>query len=167
MVSKERRQYSNQVGDLTAQRFVEACEAIGYSCEKSDRNTDIYDHIDYFVTRLNDETSVDVKGGNHPNTIWVEFKNVNGDAGWLYGKAQYIAFDMPELGGFVMVRTSELARLSEKIVEPVFVTKQEATRKWYQRAGRQDIISRLELQDLEKLVSFKILKYANPQAAKW
>ena len=134
---------------------------------KSDRDTDIYDHIDYFVARINDETSVDVKGGNHPSTIWVEFKNVHGNEGWLYGKAEYIAFDMPELGGFVMVGRRELARLSEKIVEPVFVTKQEATRKYYQRAGRQDVISRLELDDIKKLVSFKILKYANPRSEGW
>lgn len=167
MISKERRQYSNQVGDLTAQRFVDACNAIGYTCMKSDRDTDIYDHIDYFVARVNDETSVDVKGGNHPSVIWVEFQNVNGDKGWLYGKAEYIAFDMPELGGFVMVGRKELARLSEKIVEPTFVTKQEATRKYYQRAGRQDIISRLELEDLQKLVSFKILKYAHPRSEGW
>jgi hypothetical protein len=104
-----------------------------------------------------------VKGGNHPNTIWVEFKNVNGDAGWMYGKAEYIAFDMPEMGGFVMVRTNELRNLCEAIVEPVFVTKQEATRKFYQRDGRQDVISRLELQDLQTLVSFKVLNYANPE----
>jgi len=167
MVSNERRQYSNQIGDITAQRFVEACQAIGYSCEKSDRNTDIYDHIDYFVTRINGKTSVDVKGGNHPDTIWVEFKNVNGDAGWMYGKAEFIAFDMPELGGFVMVRTSELRTLCEKIVEPVFVTKQEATRKFYQRAGRQDVISRLQLADIKSLKSFKLLNYAHPRTEGW
>jgi len=57
--------------------------------------------------------------------------------------------------------------LSEQIVEPVFVTKQEATRKYYQREGRQDVISRLELTDLQRLVSFKVLHYANPQTAKW
>lgn len=167
MISNERRVYSNQVGDLTAQRFVDACEAIGYTCEKSDRNTDIYDHIDYFVTRLNGTTSVDVKGGNHPNTIWVEFKNVHGNNGWLYGKAEYIAFDMPELGGFVMVGRKELARRCEQIVDPTFVTKQEATRKYYQRAGRQDVISRLELPDIQNLVSFKVLKYANPRTEGW
>jgi hypothetical protein len=167
MISKDRRNYSVQVGDMTEKRFVEACEAIGYSCEKSDRNTDIYDHIDYFVTRLNGTTSVDVKGGNHPNNIWVEFKNVRGDAGWLYGKAEYIAFDMPEVGGFVMVSRKQLADLCEQIVEPVFSTKENATRRWYQREGRQDIISRLELADVERLVSFKVLKYANPKASVW
>jgi len=97
----------------------------------------------------------------------VEFKNVKGDNGWMYGKAEYIAFDMPEVGGFVMVRTQELARLCEKIVEPVFVTKQEATRKYYQREGRQDVISRLELQDIQRLISFKVLNYAEPQGSKW
>ena len=167
MISKERRDYSAQVGNMTEKRFVEACEAIGYACEKTDRNTDIYDHIDYFVTRLNGTTSVDVKGGNHPNTIWVEFKNVRGDAGWLYGKAEYIAFDMPELGGFVMVSRKQLVELCEEIVEPEFTTKENATRRWYQRDGRQDIISRLELADVERLVSFKVLKYANPKASVW
>jgi hypothetical protein len=85
----------------------------------------------------------------------------------MYGKAEYIAFDMPEVGGFVMVRTNELRNLCEKIVEPVFGTKQDATRKWYQREGRKDIISRLELQDLQQLVSFKVLNYANPETSKW
>jgi hypothetical protein len=85
----------------------------------------------------------------------------------MYGKAEYIAFDMPEVGGFVMVRTNELRNLCEAIVEPIFVTKQEATRKFYQRDGRQDVISRLELQDLQTLVSFKVLNYANPKASKW
>lgn len=167
MISRERRDYSAQVGNMTEKRFVEACEAIGYACEKTDRNTDIYDHIDYFVTRLNGTTSVDVKGGNHPNTIWVEFKNVRGDAGWLYGKAEYIAFDMPELGGFVMVSRKQLVELCEEIVEPKFTTKENATRRWYQRDGRQDIISRLELADVERLVSFKVLKYANPKTTVW
>jgi len=119
-VSNERRQYSNQVGDITAKRFVEACEAIGYSCEKSDRNTDIYDHIDYFVTRLNDETSVDVKGGNHPNTIWVEVKKVNGEKAAAY----YERVD-PETG--------EIFHL-----EPEFMlcsTRPGIGRRWYERFG--------------------------------
>ena len=34
--------------------------------------------------------------------IWCEFKNVAGDPGWMYGKADIIAFDMPEGVGLVL-----------------------------------------------------------------
>ena len=161
-LSEERRAYSNKVGSDTENMFVKACEAFGYICKKSDDNTDMYSHIDFFITRTDGSlTSVDVKGGNHPNTIWVEFKNVSGSDGWLYGQAEFIAFDMPELEGFVMVKRKELVDNCEKIVEKVFVTKQEATRKLYQRDGRKDVISRIHLTDLLKFESYKLICYNN------
>ena len=158
-VSQERRQYSLNVGNDAEKRFVASCEKVGYKCEKSDEGVDIYEHIDFWVDRIENKTSVDVKGGNHPKVIWVEFNNVNGENGWIYGSAEYIAFDMPELEGFVMVTRTELLRHCDKVVEKVFVSKEEATRKLYQRKGRKDVISRLELFDLQGLNSYKILKY--------
>ena len=165
-VSEERRIYSNKVGSDTENMFVQACEAFGYKCEKTDTQTDIYLHIDYYINRTDGSaTSVDVKGGNYLNTIWVEFKNVCGSDGWVYGDAEFIAFDMPELFGFVMVKRKELVEHCEKIVEKVFVPKYQATRKLYQRAGRKDVISRLEITDLQEINSYKIIKYAVSQNA--
>ena len=162
MVNQERRDYSNKVGSQTEKMFEDACSEIGYQCRKTDAQTDMYEHIDYFITRDNQtETSVDVKGGNHPNCIWVEFKNVNGYDGWLYGKAQYIAFDMPEEQGFVVVSRVQLLEYCDEVIEKIFVDKKNATRKLYTRAdyGRKDVISRLELQDLKKLSTYKLVKY--------
>lgn len=160
-VNKDRKDYSDKIGSETQNNFVKACESVGYVCSKSTELVDIKEHIDYYITRKNNtKTSVDVKGGNHPKVIWVEFNNVNGEKGWLYGKAELIAFDMPELSGFVIVETKELQEVCDIIVEKVFVTKQEATRKLYQRNGRRDVISRLELTDIMKLKSYKLLKYA-------
>lgn len=160
VLNDNKKDHSNKVGLDTQDMFVMACQSVGYTCEKSSNNVDLYDHIDYFVKRTNNTiTSVDVKGGNHPTIIWIEFKNVAGYAGWLYGKAEMIAFDMPELNGFVIVERKELADLCEEIVEKVFVPKTEATRKLYSRKGRKDVISRLHLTDLMKLKSYRLLKY--------
>jgi len=164
-VSQKRRQYSNQQGNEAVRRFIDACGAIGYSVKKSTREEDIYDHIDFWVLRKNHYgesklSGVDVKGCNHPECIWVEFKNVNGNKGWMYGKADFIAFDIPEIGGFAVVLRSQLAEYAELVVEETFVSKEEATRKLYQRAGRQDVISRLHLEDLQKIKSYKVLLYA-------
>ena len=71
----------------------------------------MHSHIDYWLAMNPDgkKWGVDVKGNNLPDEIWVEFKNVRGNDGWLYGGATIIAFDMPEEGGFSIVDREELA----------------------------------------------------------
>ena len=159
-VSNERWDYSWKEGTRIEKKFVTACTGKGYEIKKSTKEEDINLHIDFYVNRKTKPTvSVDVKGGNHPNVIWVEFKNVRGKKGWLYGEADWIAFDIPEIKGFAMVLREELTDLAEQIVEPVFVSKNEADRKLYQRKNRKDVISRLWLQDIKCCPSYNILKY--------
>lgn len=158
-VSPERKEYSRILGEQTDARFIAACEAIGYQCAKSNDYNDIYNHIDYYIKRQTDIVSVDVKGNNHPLVIWVEFQNVNGDKGWLHGKADYIAFDSPQLRAFIMVSRQELLDICLKIVHPVFVDRSQALRKYYRRTGRNDILSMIEFTDICDMQSFKILKY--------
>lgn len=162
MISNHRRQYSNHIGKTTEKLFVSACEQFGYCCEKTNEYIDIHQHIDYFIKRTNGtQTSVDVKGGNHPNLIWVEFKNVLGEKGWMYGEAEKIAFDMPEINGFILVDRIELLDYCKQTIQPIFVSKLEATRKLYQRENRKDVISRLTIEDLKTLKSYKVINYAN------
>lgn len=159
IISNNRKEYSDNIGKKSEQLFVQACNKIGYKCIKTDKNTDIYDHIDFYVERPDGTTSVDVKGNNTINCIWVEFKNVKGNDGWLYGKSKYIAFDMPELNGFVLVNRNELKNRCEDIVENVFVSKSEAFKKLYTRLGRMDVISQIRLKDISDLKSYKIINY--------
>lgn len=159
MISDNRREHSNNIGTKAEQLFVSACSKIGYKCIKTDKNTDIYDHIDFYIERPNGTTSVDVKGNNTIDSIWIEFKNVKGNDGWLYGKAKYIAFDMPELNGFVLVSRNELRDRCENIVEKVFVSKSEAIKKLYTRFGRMDVISQIKLADISNLKSYRIINY--------
>jgi hypothetical protein len=162
MVSKERRNYSRQQGDLAEQRFVDACLSLRYEVKKATAQEDIYSHIDYWVKRSDAEWyGVDVKGNRHPQTIWVEFKNVRGDEGWLNGLAEFIAFDIAEEGGFIVIRRQELLEWCVENVGTEFVTKDKAHRNLYQRDGRQDVLTKLTLEDLKELKSFKLLRYAN------
>ena len=104
--------------------------------------------------------TVDVKGNNLPDEIWVEFKNVKGKDGWLYGGATIIAFDMPEEGGFAIVDRGELAFFCEKHVKNEKVThKRDAYLKRYTRKDRKDVISILKLHDLKSLTSYRVWKY--------
>jgi len=159
MIQKSRKDYSKKIGDDTEDLFVSACTKLGYACTKTNASTDMFDHIDFYIDRPSGRTSVDVKGKNTIDSIWVEFKNVKGKDGWLYGKAQYIAFDMPELNGFVMVGRNELKDRCEQIIEKVFVSKSEAIRKLYTRDGRMDVIAQIELNDIKDLKSYRLIKY--------
>lgn len=78
----------------------------GWNIKKSSDNVDMFDHIDYYVEIPNilDKSpyniSIDIKSAKkfminpflilENEWIWIEFKNVNGKEGWLYGKADYI-----------------------------------------------------------------------------
>lgn len=149
MLEKERIEYSEKIGKEAVSLFISACHAFGYKLVKTSDHTDIYDHIDYFITRPDgSQTSVDIKGGNKIDEIWVEFKNVQGYDGWVLGRAELIAFDMPEKKGFYIVKRKDLFSLSRSIVEKVFVQKNEAFRKLYRRKGRKDVITKIHLDNL-------------------
>ena len=61
---------------------------------------------------------------------------------------------------------THIQELIEMTVEEVFVHRDDAYLKLYQRDGRLDVITRIELSDLELLPTFKIINYApaHPQA---
>jgi hypothetical protein len=160
MVSKERYRDSWSKGKITEELFVLSCKSIGYTTVKTPSNVDIYKHIDFYITRPDGtKTSVDVKGGNNPNLIWIEFKNVHGNLGWMYGEAEFIAFEMKELGGFCMVDRKELLDVCKNIIEPVFTDKYNCYLKLYQRANRKDVLSKIYLSDIQNCKSYNLIKY--------
>lgn len=160
-VSNSRRRYSNATGRCAEVRFVRAARNKGLNVTKSNHTEDIHDHIDYWLALSSDKKwGVDVKGNNLPDEIWCEFKNVNGNPGWMYGGATIIAFDMPEEGGFAIVDREELAFFCEKHVSDEVVTdKRYAYLKKYTRKDREDVITILKLHDLKNLLSYRVWEY--------
>ena len=151
--SNERRKQSWKDGGVSASRYARVFKDI----RKSSRDEDIELHIDFW----HGKDGVDVKGNNLPDEIWVEFRNVHGQVGWMMGDAKWIAFEMCELGGFVRVEREEL--LDWCLCNVDFTTsviyKCDAYRKIYQRRNRKDKISMLVLSDLQELKSYEVIKY--------
>lgn len=78
---------------------------------------------------------------------WLEFKNVHGEQGWMYGKADFIAFETPD--GFIIVDRLKLVDYAELIMkdEPmIYPTKVDY--KFYQRYNRKDVILPIHTVDL-------------------
>jgi hypothetical protein len=159
VTSNSRRRYSNSTGRVAEVRFVRAAENLGIEVTKSSRQDDIYNHVDYWLTHDDKRCGVDVKGNNLPDEIWVELKNVQGNNGWLFGGAKIIAFDMPEEHGFSIVDRLELKEWVDQNVGKEVVEKKNAYRKLYQRKDRSDIITRLILEDIKSLNSYRVWKY--------
>ena len=161
-ISSNRRAYSSATGRMAEVRFVRAARNKGLLVTKATAKQDMHEHVDYWLAMNMDgrKWGVDVKGNNLPDEIWVEFNNVRGDDGWLYGGATIIAFDMPEEGGFSIVDREELAFFCEKHVRDEKVTnKRDAYLKKYTRKDRDDVISILKLHDIKSLMSYRVWEY--------
>lgn len=131
------------------------------------------EHIDFLIKNpiTNEVVTVDVKapksicrGGAINNQIlWVEFKNVIGKSGWLYGSNGYIAFHhsfhIPKYNSlyfgsnysdyFIVVKTDDFAKFCENICNKgIAKSAEDAMYKRYTRRGKKDEISMITMQDL-------------------
>jgi len=112
------------------------------------RDVNMFDHIDYEIRKNKKAFTVDVKAMKSMNrgetardeVTLVEFQNVKGNPGWLYGKATTIAFKMKDR--FLLVNRESLVDLCESLVDINLTPQKSTTDKdiyiTYQRDGRQD-----------------------------
>lgn len=165
------------------------CAEIGKSAEdlfelflkKSQKNyrpstiEEQYKHIDFIIYGKK-EIKVDVKGpkkvsryDTDPNSdlIWVEFKNVMGNAGWLYGENDLIAFYRESDSSFYVVKTPQLAQLCEKLCDNQIVQyASQALYHKYTRSGRKDVLSMIKFNDILTIPYSKIKVRRKCQEAK-
>jgi hypothetical protein len=88
--------------------------------------------------------------------IWIELINVHGNVGWLYGGADFIAFEQP--WEWLIVDRTQLAHLVSHIAvdTTIYPTKQKHKR--YRRKGRKDVIVPICLEDIEQIIKVRINK---------
>jgi len=146
--------------------FKGLAERRGYTVIQTSAASNIREHIDFILARDDepDKTAVDVKArkkvsrssnGYDDENVWIEFNNVRGNLGWLYGKADKIAFE--RAFDFVLVDRESLREYCEATVSPVLVkSTEEAIYKSFQREGRKDIISRVPMKDILHPYSFSV-----------
>jgi len=154
---------SVEMGLSAEKKFVQVMKGEGNTVGKSTKNQDMFEHWDYLI---NDLHRVEVKGrkkrkrhDSKPDDeiIYVEFSNVRGNDGWIYGKADYVAFERPE--GFLIVPRKKLVDLAENLVSSSF-TKYPTIYKSYRRRDRpEEHVGLIRYDDLltipHRLVKFK------------
>lgn len=156
-----------RMDNQACERFIRLAEAKSIKVEESSQKENIEDHIDYWLTKADGKkSSIDVKGlkksSRHGKLdwewLWIEYKNVQGNNGWLYGKQDLIAFECPNF--FLIVQRKELQELCEKIApfkpENVVTKPEDAKRKIYSRNGRSDVLTKISVHDIFEHIKYSI-----------
>lgn len=144
-------------------RFERVASKLGWIVTKVDPETDMKQHMDFVIAwgdpkNVAGETatySVDVKSRNtaeNGEETWIEIRNIAGGPGWLYGKADMIAFEQEDR--FILVERDKLRQWIEDNVEKDYVTlAHQALMKVYTRQGREDMITLVKTYHLKGLAT--------------
>lgn len=142
--------------DFAEQTFKKIALTKGFSVKDATRNQQL-SHIDFLLEDKDKKIyTFDVKARKKVNRtddstedslVWVEFKNVAGADGWLYGAADYIAFERES--DFLIINRLNLVTLCERVVQNKKVTSaKDALYAKYTRLGRKDEISLIKMEDI-------------------
>lgn len=147
-VSYKRYQQCKKDGDYYESLFKDKVISLGLRYNKATQKEDWYNHIDCYVN----DFGVDVKGNRHLETIWLEVKNVNGNKGWLQGKAFYIAMFIKELNAFSIYKRLDLLNHIKNNTKEYTEYKKEYN-KFYSRKkwGKKDILVKYRYNDIKHL----------------
>jgi hypothetical protein len=141
---------------------------LGGDVERSTQSEDRYDHIDFWWdSPKKGRIGIDVKGikrnsrgdeKQDDSIQWLELQGITGKPGWLYGKAEYIAFRT--FSKIIFVKREKLLSFALECVkgkETVYDTPKECyvpykRKKW----GRDDLSFKVNTSDLENIAEFCI-----------
>lgn len=154
-------------GMKVEEHFISLAEKNGYTCIRSTKSQDRYEHWDVRIIKNSVEEYVDIKGikeVNKHNYTWIELQNVAGENGWLYGdKLTSIVFERNDRFDFVDV---EMIRrlMDDKIVNKdglLFMKPKNLSEMLYykyRRLGRFDVVVLTPFKDLDKFITKTIYK---------
>lgn len=129
----------------------------------SSKKEDMYEHWDLKI-----ETKIDVKSLKkqaredimyNENFHWIELKNVRGKLSWLYGDADYFAFETEDY--WVVVEKKALQDFIESKCKGKLIGKLRDPYELYQREGREDVVVKVKTIDLIHICSKMIKKESN------
>jgi len=90
-----------ELGLQAENKFITYAKQRGWEVSNASFIEDTQKHVDFHLTKNGKNIRVDVKSEKKVNRsdtntqtdkIWIEYLNVNGNAGWLNGSATHIAF---------------------------------------------------------------------------
>lgn len=151
---------SLNLGDKAEETFILLAVKTGWKVSASSKEQNIDEHWDYLIEKEDQIFKVEVKAekrlqradeAQQEKFIWVEIRNVRGKVGWLFGKADLIAFEKEKTFFFVK-RLDLLAIINQKVNLVARVkSAKDALYKIYTREGRKDKVTLLPAQDIESI----------------
>lgn len=127
--------------------------------KKSTDEQDMYEHWDLELSVKVDVKSLKKQNREdvlyNENFHWVEIKNVNGETSWLYGKADYFAFETIDY--WVIVEKKNLQDFIEAKCKGKEIETSKDPYTLYRRPNRKDIIVKVKTIDLI-YISTKLIK---------
>lgn len=165
-MSNARNQYDTrdclERSESAEQQFARLAITRGYRVSASSARQDIDEHWDLLLVKPGETHRVDIKAMKRITRhdahaqdawVWIELHSVRAnDVGWLFGgKADWIAFECAN--SFVIVPRAALAALIPQIVDLKSRVAKPADAKYkvYQRAGRPDLLTLVEMTQLDKI----------------
>ena len=158
---------SQTMGETAELSFEKLAKQKGFKIEKATLKQQ-FSHIDFILTTGDGRKHfLDVKACKKQNRkesstteeiVWIEFKNVVGDEGWLYGSADFIVFERDS--DFVITPRKPLVSLCERVVNKSKIVDNafDAMYNLYTRKNRKDQISIIKMQDILKNIKTSIWK---------
>jgi hypothetical protein len=151
---------SLELGERAENLFILLAVRMGWKVSASSSKENIHDHWDYLIEKETDSFKVEVKSkkriqrsedSSQNDFIWVELQNVRGEPGWLFGKADLIAFEKEKT--FLIVKKPDLLKTVNQKVNLVAKVKtpKDALYKIYKREGRKDKLTLLPMKDIEEI----------------
>ena len=158
---------SLELGEKAETYFVEIARRSGWHASASSKDENINEHWDFYIAKSEENYKVEVKSAKriHRNDFeaqlnytWVELQNVRGKVGWLFGKADLIAFEKEST--FIFVKRLDLLAVVNKKVNLVAKVHdpKDALYKIYRREGRKDKLTLLPISDIEGI---KFMEWSN------
>ena len=161
---------SIQEGQESELKFAQLAKMRGFLVKPATGIEQI-DHVDFHLTSEEEDGTmtamIDVKARKRINRnddefddewLWIEFKNVRGKQGWIYGVADFIAFEIKD--SFILSYRKELCDWCLEHVDQknAVFSAQEAEYIVYSRKGKQDLIARILTEDVIRLPHSQVWK---------
>lgn len=152
---------SLELGTHAEELFTIVARGRGWKVLPSSKDENIDEHWDFLIEKDHRAFRVEVKsrkrirredGDTQSFLTWIELHGVRPrDRGWLFGKADLIAFEKP--GSFLLVkRTALLAVVNRKVdLEKKVIEPGQAVYGIYTRRGRKDKLTLLPFDDIESI----------------
>jgi hypothetical protein len=151
---------SFQLGRRAEELFVATAQKRGWTVTHAPKEADIHEHWDFEIVKDGYKRKVEVKAMKrekrgdetlNPEWVWIEFRNVRGEVGWLFGKANWIAFETA--ASFLIIDRHDLYQHVRRAVDrdAQVESARDAKYKTYTRKGRPDQIAQIRLDDLKKI----------------